>query len=269
MKIEQKVKQTISRYKLFNKKEKIIVALSGGKDSSVVAYLLKKFDFNIEAMHINLNMGKHSKESQEAVEKLCNNLDINLHIFYPEKEIGKNMLKIFKENKDKKLNNCVMCGVVKKWILNKKARELKADKIVTGHHLNDNAETFLMNILKGSPELNKGIYPKLKIKNKKFVTRVKPLFFIDEKEIEKYAIKRKLNVIREVCPYRGETYRVEVRNFVKTLSEKQKQNLLKNTLKLNERLRKKENNKIEEMIYCENCGEVSRNKICKMCRLIK
>lgn len=262
--IEKKVLKTVSEYRLCSKKERVAVALSGGKDSSVTAYILKKFGYNIEGIHINLGMGKHSDDSQKAVEKLCSDLKINLHIFYPERETGKNMLKIFKENSGRKLNTCVMCGVVKKWILNKKTRELKFSKIATGHHMNDQLESFLMNILKGSPELNRGFYPILKTKDKKMVPRIRPLFFVEEKEIENYAKTKKLNVIREICPYRGETYRVEVREFVRTLSKKQKENLMKNAMKFNEKFIKKN----EKINYCEKCGEVCRKKTCKMCELI-
>lgn len=263
MNIETKVKQTLLKMKL-NKKDKILIALSGGKDSSVCACLMKKLGYNIEGIHINLGMGKHSKDSQISVEELCEKLRINLHIFYPEKEIGKGMLNIFEENKNKRLNTCVMCGVVKKWILNKKARELKAKYVTTGHHRNDLIETFLMNIFKGSPELNKGFSPMLNLK-KKMIIRIKPLFFVDEEEIEKYAKIKKLNVIRKVCPYRGETYRVEVREFVRTLSKKQKENLMKNATELNKKLKIKE----AQINYCEKCGEPCRRKICKMCQLIK
>lgn len=88
MNIEQKVKQTLSRIKL-NKKEKILVALSGGKDSATTAYLLKKFGYNIEGIHINLGMGNYSEKCLEAVKRLCKELGIKLHLYDIKKRNGK------------------------------------------------------------------------------------------------------------------------------------------------------------------------------------
>ena len=82
MGISQKVKETLEKEELGPedlKNEKIIVALSGGKDSAVTAYILKKLGYNIEGLHINLNVGKYSQDCLEAIKKLCNILDIKLH----------------------------------------------------------------------------------------------------------------------------------------------------------------------------------------------
>jgi tRNA-5-methyluridine54 2-sulfurtransferase len=264
MNIEQKVKNTIRKYKLLDKKDKILVALSGGKDSAVTAYILKKLGYNIEGIHLSLGLGEYSRKCLKSVEKLCDILKIKLHIYYIKEETGKNMVKIFRE-KDKKLSNCTLCGVIKKWYLNKKARELKVDKIATGHNFNDEIETFFMNILKGSPNLNSNFSPILKIKNKKFVVKIKPLFFILNDEIDNYSIKLNLPIHRKICPYRQETYRVEIRDFMKRISEKEKKNLMNNFLELSKRI--KEDKK--SIRYCKICGEPSRGEICKRCRLLK
>ena len=78
--IETIVKQTLAKIKL-SKRDKILVALSGGKDSTVTAYLLKKFGYNIEGFHINLGMGGYSERCLEAVKQLCKQLDIKLYLY--------------------------------------------------------------------------------------------------------------------------------------------------------------------------------------------
>ena len=265
MKIEQKVKQTIKKYKLCTKKEKIIVALSGGKDSTVTAYLLKKLGYNIEGFHINLRTGKYSEDCLNVVEELCKDLKIKLHVYDMKQEMGKSIVEIFKRNSYRKISNCAICGVVKKGIMNSESRKLKANKIATGHHRDDELQTFLMNIFKGSPHLSSGFGPILKIKDKKFVVKIKPLFFISENEIKNYFKKLKLSSVKEICPYRKETYRVETRKLFEKISEKEKQNMMKNFLEISKKIKKDES----QIQYCEICKEPSRNKICKKCELIK
>ena len=117
MKIEEKVKKTLKKIKL-NKNEKIIVALSGGKDSSVTAYLLKKFGYNIEGFHINLRIGKYSEDCLEAVKRLCEDLKIKLHVYDMKDEMGSGMCYLrtsIQSSPGKgKLKNCAICGVIKK-----------------------------------------------------------------------------------------------------------------------------------------------------------
>ena len=136
MNIETNVKQTLKKIKV-NKKERILVALSGGKDSTIVAYILKKFGYNIEGFHINLRMGNYSEKCLEVVKELCKQLEIKLYLYDIKKEMGGSMcyLRSAIQHSKKGLKNCAICGVIKKWILNKKARKLKADKIATGHNL--------------------------------------------------------------------------------------------------------------------------------------
>lgn len=271
MNLEQKFKQTLEKIKL-NKKEKILVALSGGKDSAVTAYLLKKFGYNIEGFHINLSMGEYSKKCLDAVEELCNNLGINLHVYNIKKEMGGSMCYIrtaIQTSHGKGLKNCAICGVIKKWIMNREARKLKFEKIATGHNLDDEAQTFLMNILKGSPQLsaNSGAITQ-NVKDRKFITRIKPLFYISENDIREYAKKKKLPVVYEKCPCALDSYRIQIRQFTNSLSAKEKENIMKNFDKLSEKIQKLKSEDAE-LNYCEKCGEPSRKKICRMCEMIK
>lgn len=268
MKIETKVKQTLKKIGL-NKKEKIIVALSGGKDSCVTAYLLKKFGYNIEGFHIDLGMGEYSKKCLNAVRELCEQLKIKLVVYDIKKEIGNSMCYLRSSvQSTKSLKNCAICGVIKKWIMNKQARKLKASKIATGHNLDDEAQTFLMNIFKGSPELsaNSGVLTR-NIQDKKFIPRLKPLFYIDEEDIKEYSKKMKLPVVYEKCPCALDSYRIQIREFMNTLTTKEKENIIKNFDKLISKIQKAKS--IKKLNYCEICGEPSRNKICKMCGLFK
>jgi len=262
--IESNVKKTLKKIKI-SKREKILVALSGGKDSTVTAWLLKKFGYKIEGFHIDLKIGDYSERCLNAVKKLCKDLDIKLHVYDFKKEMGSGMCYLRSAVQSKKnLKNCAICGVIKKWILNKEARKLKADKIATGHNLDDEVQTFLMNIFKGSPELSANSGPITKnIKDKKFVTRIKPLFYVSENEIKKYSKEKKLPVVYDKCPCALDSYRIQVRKFTEKLTEKEKLNIIKNFEKLRIKTKDKKIN------YCKMCGEPSRKDVCKKCELMK
>jgi len=269
MDIEKKVRQTLGKMKL-NKKEKIIVALSGGKDSTLAAYFLKKFRYNIEGFHINLGIVKYSDKCLEKVKQLCRDLNIKCNYYDVKKEMGSSMCYLrsgIQSRAKGQIKNCAICGVIKKWIINKKVRELKADKIATGHNLDDEAQTFLMNIFKGSPQLsaNLGVITR-NVANKKFIPRIKPLFYIPENEIKKYVNKKKLPVIYEKCPCAIDSYRIQVRSFLEKLPDKEKQNIIKNFEKLYPKIKKTEDPRIR---YCEICGEPSRKELCKRCSLMR
>ena len=193
--IEKKVQQTLRKIKL-NKKDKILVALSGGKDSTVVAYILHKFGYKIEGFHIDLKIGSYSEKCKKAVEELCKQLNIKLHLYDIKSEMGSGICylrsSIQSKRKGKGLKNCAICGVIKKWIMNKKARELKFKKIATGHNLDDEAQTFLLSILEGSPQLSANLGPITRNSEyKKFITRIKPLFYVADDNIRKYSKKKK------------------------------------------------------------------------------
>ena len=268
--IETKVKQTLKKIKL-SKKEKIIIALSGGKDSTVTAYLLKKLGYNIKGFHIDLKIGKYSEDCLKVVKQLCKDLKIKLHIYDMKNEMGSGMCylrtSIQSSSGKDKLKNCAICGVIKKWILNREVRKLKADKIATGHNLDDEAQTFLMNLFKGSPKLSANTGPiTLNISDKKFIPRIKPLFYVAEDDIREYSKKKKLPINYESCPCALDSYRIQIRKFLNTLSKKDKENIVKNFELILDKIKKTKDDKIN---YCEICSEPSRNKICKKCELLK
>lgn len=264
---ESKVKQTIQKYKLLSKKDRVIVAISGGKDSMTVLYLLKKFGYNVSALHINLEMGRWSEMHLENIKKFCRELKIPLHVYSVRKELGRSMCSIKSIVKSKaKLQDCTICGILRRWLINKKARKLGADKLATGHNLDDASQTVLMNYFKGNLMIgvNEGPYVGI-IQDKKFVQRIKPLYFIPEKEVENYSRSMNFPVIYERCPCVINAYRHKIRQILDEMPEV-KDNIVLSFMKILPKLRKKAD--IHDLHYCNSCGEPCRNEICKACLII-
>ena len=270
MQIENKVKKTIIKYKLFNKKQKILVAVSGGKDSTTLLYILKKLNYNIQAITIDAKIGNYTKKNLQNIRSFCKKLNIKLHEVEFAKEFGHSLchLQSILKSNGYKYKYCTTCGVLRRYLLNKYARKLKPDKIATGHNLDDEAETILINLLKNKLDtLTKlGPAPGL-VKDKKFIPRVKPLYFVTEKQIIQYSKLKKFPVNYEICPHASESYRRNIINLLKTMPEKTKLSLIKNFLKILPKLKKQYKTK-KKINYCQNCQEPSKKNLCRTCQIL-
>jgi len=269
---ERKIRQTIQKYNLLSKKDKVIVAVSGGKDSMSVMYILKTLGYNTSALHINLEMGKWSEIHLNNIKKLCSELKVPLHVYSVRKELGRSMCSIKSIVKSHtRLQDCTICGILRRWLINRKARELGADKLVTGHNIDDASQTVLMNYFKGNLFVGINEGPKVGIiSDKKFVQRIKPLYFIPEKEVENYSRAQKFPVIYERCPCVVNAYRHKIRQMLDEFEKKNpklKENIVKSYLEIVPKLRK--NIEIKNIHYCKTCGEPARNEICKACLIMR
>lgn len=276
---EKKVLYTIRKYSLIDKKDKVAVAFSGGKDSITLLYLLNKFckarKQEIVAMTIDEGIGDYRTKLLEQGKNFCKEQEIPLKIFSFKKEFGFNLddKKIRTKIKKLKLTNCYVCSILKRWLLNKKAKELRCNVIATAHSLDDEAENILLNLFKGNPELLAKLGPRTGTQETKaFVQRVKPFYLCPTKEIILYAQLKKLPIPKEkaICPARGETFRIEIRKFLDDMDKKHveiKNAIINSFLKLMPIIKEKFKN--VEFKKCKKCGYASSHDYCKACLLLK
>ncbi len=169
--------KTIKTYNLFQENDHVLVAFSGGPDSSALLYLLfefsKEFPLKIELAHFNHKLrGKESDEDEEFVKKEAERLGLPIHI-------GSEDVKEYA--KKRKINLEEAGSILRYRFLKSKAKEIGANKIALGHTMNDQAETFLMRVLRGSGL--KGLSSIFPVKDETFV---RPLIEIKREEIEDY-----------------------------------------------------------------------------------
>ena len=270
MDVEKVVVNTIKNYELIRKTDKVVVALSGGKDSTSVLYILKKLGYNVHGLMIDLYLGEWSDIHRENMTRFCEENDIALTVVDLKKEIGQGICFVKAVLAKKKgLTGCTVCGVIKKWVLNKWARKLGADVIVTGHNLDDEAQNVLMNYLKGNVLLGVGMGPATGNWEDKgsvnFVQRVKPLFFVPEGEVLAYAKKKKFDILYDRCPCAFGTYRVDTRGWMDgALTDGEKLKVVEGFMDKVKGMAKNE----RKVGKCVECGEVSRGKICNFCKIV-
>ncbi len=261
--IRKKVYKTINDYDLILPSDKLIVAVSGGKDSMSLMHLLKD-KFNITALFIDVGIPNFSKESFQKVKYFCDGYGIPLKKVSLKEVVG------FTTPEAVEIiggNACTTCSVLKRYAINKSARGY--DKIATGHNLDDEAESVLMNIFKSNKRLLLNTGPKTGLmSDKKFVQRVKPLYFIPEKDVLEYAVINKLPFVKHPCPMRGESpFRYFIKKQLDKL-EKERPNVKLNIIKSFLTFIKKEaHTEKEEIHYCKYCGEPSSSDVCNACKI--
>jgi uncharacterized protein (TIGR00269 family) len=241
-----------------------------------LAYLLHKWGYDVEALMIDLQIGDWSKKSMVNVKKFCSTYGIKLNLVDIREELGGSMCYLRSCIQAKtKLNNCTICGVFKRWILNKKARELGATKIVTGHNLDDEADTVMMNIFRSTFTLAAGMGPIAGTDvDKKFVPRVKPLYYCLNKEIRRYAESKKFPVEYAPCPCSTDVMRRNVRNMLTELEKlpeggpRVKENIVKGFVALLPEIRERYKKRGDGIQYCKHCGEPTTEDQCQTCRLL-
>lgn len=177
--IWSKFTKAVKEYRLVEEGDKIAVAVSGGKDSLLMAKLFQELkrhgEVNFDLEFIAMDPGYHP-QIKELLKSNLEHLDIPTHIY----DSG-----IF-EIVDKMSNEypCYLCARMRRGSLYAKAQELGCNKLALGHHFNDVIETSLLNILCAGNF--RTMLPKLKAKNFENIELIRPLYYIEEEDIKKF-----------------------------------------------------------------------------------
>lgn len=276
--IEAKVRATISKYEMLKHDDKIIIGVSGGKDSVTLLHILTKIerDFpkaSLSAVTVDEGIRGYRDEALKIAEKNCQKLDVE-HVVVSFKEMyGAELDEIVnktQQKEDNQLTPCSYCGVLRRKTLNTTAREAGANKLATAHNLDDETQTMILNIIHGDPLRIARVKPVLSIIHPKLIQRVKPLCEVLEREVAFYAHLRKIEFHGVPCPYAGAALRNDVRNMLNRMDRRHagtKYTIFRSMERLRpalEALGKK-----EELRECKICSEPTVAEICKPCQMLK
>lgn len=205
-------RRAIDDYKMIQEGDRIAVGVSGGKDSLTLLYSLsglRRFypnKFELEA--ITVNMGYRDADFS-GVAKLCDELDVRYTIV--ETDIAEILFEHRKEN-----NPCSLCAKLRKGAFNIKAKELGCNKKAYAHHFDDVIETMLMSLLY---EGRFHCFSPVTYLDRADITLIRPLIYVDEKEIIGFKKAYKLPVVKNPCPVDGYTKREFTKQLIKSLDK--------------------------------------------------
>ncbi|MEM2110373.1 MAG: TIGR00269 family protein [Candidatus Bathyarchaeia archaeon] len=273
--VENKVRVTIAKHKMFNISDKIAVAVSGGKDSVSLLHILVKIekDFpkaSLCAITVDEGISGYRDEAIKIAAENCARLGVD-HVIISFRDLyGFTLDEIAEKTKNGKLTPCAYCGVLRRRALNIAARKAGADKITTAHNLDDEIQTFLLNIIHGDPLRIARSTSTLDLEENELIQRVKPLSEVLEKETALYAYLKRISFQGAPCPYAGAALRNDARNILNRLEEKHPG--IKYTVYSSmEKIRQAMTATLEEkpLRSCKNCGEPATQEICQTCQILQ
>ncbi len=265
--VEQSVFDCIEEHQLIKKKDTVAVAVSGGKDSLVLLTILAK-RYNVTGIAVDEGIAGYRDKSLDSLKKYCTKQNILLQLKSFVALTGMDLDDMIKKNPA--LRPCSFCGTFRRHLLNDVSG---FDVIAVGHNLDDEVQSFLMNLLKNQVNLIARQGPKTGfIDDAGFVPRVKPLLFLTEKEIMAYSLIHHMPVDFKDCPYAHKSFRLQVRDALNVWESKEqgiKRKLLQRLLTLIPTLREKVKPTAAPVLQCVSCGAPSSHPECQSCLLMK
>lgn len=274
--INEKVLKDTRKYKLIEKGDKVLMALSGGKDSVAALHILNSLRerniIDLVAVTIDEGIKGYREEGVKIAAANAELLGVEHKVVSFKEYFGWTLDEMMSRQENTQTRHaCTYCGVFRRWILNRVAQEEEATKIATGHNLDDETQSILMSYLEGNINNLIRIGPKSESRNEKFTVKIKPLREIPEREVGLYAVAADLDVHLAGCPYAGDSFRKEIGTFIKELSRNHP-TIMYSTLRGFDRMKpvlKKELTPKGTNGVCKRCGEPAAGDLCKACTFLE
>lgn len=256
-KYEGAFESAIKRYRIFREGERVLVALSGGKDSVALLSSLKslsiRLKIDVEAFHIHLGIQEYSDVSLNISEKVSEIVGVKLNVLRLE-DYGFTI-------EDVRRKPCSVCGNAKRYLMNRFARENGFDVVATGHCAEDILANFLKNLYSGNSEWSEKLRPRIEGYDR-LVAKAKPLYEMSERENMIYVLAKNLPFVDSECPKAPSTAWKEIVYDIERKIPGYRISTIRNLA----RDKKRED---VEYRYCNVCGEATSSNICQFCRNVR
>jgi len=271
--LEEKVRKTVVKYGMLDYDDHVAVAVSGGKDSLTLLNLLAKLETHypkskITAISVDEGIKGYRDEALEIDRKVCEELGVEQVVVSYNELFGTTTDELVEKHLGQ--TPCSYCGVFRRKAINKGAVMVGATKIATGHNLDDEVQTVLLNMLHGDPWRVVRNSPVLRDTRGKFLARIKPLCEVPEKEIVLYAYLNGFDFQSIACPHGNEALRNDVRSFLNQMEQKHpgtKFTLQRTAERLRELVEKTV--PLSQLNDCVKCGDPTPHRLCEACIMLE
>lgn len=257
---KKRVRLTIEKFKMHSSGDKILIAVSGGKDSLCLWHVLDDIGYKTQGLHIDLGIAGYSEKSKEYVLKFARDNNFNLKIIDVKEELGTGVREL---SRIAGRVSCGVCGMLRRYIMNREAEGFNC--LATGHTLDDEASTLFGNLLNWQEGFLRRQSPVLKA-NESLKKKIKPFCLVSEEEISFYAFICNIGYISENCPLSKNATSLFYKHILDEVEEK----MPAAKLKFYKQFIKKGYFKgtIEEKLMpCRICGYLTVSGVCSFCRL--
>lgn len=261
---DRQVERAIEGEHMFTRNDRVLVVVSGGKDSLALWDVLRRLGYQATGLHINLGIGEYSQESQRKAEAYAAGQGMELLIADIPGEFGMNVEEFARATGRV---SCSACGLSKRYLFNRVALDLGFPVVATGHNLDDEAAVLLGNLLHWQTEYLARQAPVLSGAEPYLVKKVKPFYRTAERETAAYAVIRGIDYIVEECPNsvgaKSLLYK-EALNLLEQAAPGTKQSLYWGFLEHAQRFREVDDPALRA---CVHCGQPTTSEVCAFCRM--
>lgn len=264
----RQVEKAVKDFSMLTPGDRVLVAVSGGKDSLALWDILVDLGYEADGLYIGLGIGDYSEESKEYSQRFADERGLTLRVLSLRDEYG---FDVPTASVASRRVPCSACGLTKRHLFDAAAAEGAYDVVATGHNLDDEAAVLFGNTLRWEVEYLARQAPVLPARSG-FPKKVKPLVRLSERETAAWCVLRGIDYIVEECPMAAGNRHLGYKDALNRIEERSPGTKASFYLNFLEHMAPLLAGRVAEEVaglgFCTSCGAPTTGEVCAFCRLV-